>query len=67
MNPEILAERMLDAMMDVAMGQPKPMVAEAATRCCIAIIRGCVQGGNMSMDAALADIGMRMVMAAKGG
>ena len=37
-----LANRMINGMLEVAMGQPKSIVAEAAVRCAIAIVKGCV-------------------------
>lgn len=62
-----LAEKMLDSMLEHALGKPESLVGEAATRCCIAVLRMCARNDNMGTEAALMAIGMRMVNAAKGG
>ena len=60
-----LAERMLAAMMDEAMGSPVDRVAEAAVSCAIAIIRGCAKTAGTSETDALIMAATKLVDAAK--
>ena len=63
---QALAERMLPGMLDVAMRQPLHIVAEAAVRAAIAMVKGCAMASGSGREAdALTNGALSFVDAAK--